>query len=108
MNRINAETTRQFHALAPSELLRGGYLYKREAALYDDETDTVRFDYIGARRPGAVFHDKVCVAVSYQEIPDTYTIVMMAQDGKTEDIQEIHSGEGHYSEDFKEVARWAA
>ncbi len=108
MNDITREIVRQFQALAPPELLRGGYIYKREAALFDDKALTVRFDYIGARRPGSRFHDKVCVSVSYDQVMDTYTIAAMAWDGKADETTVIHSGEGHHSEDFKEVARWAA
>jgi len=106
MNDINRETARQFELLAPEDVAHGGYLFKRVAALYDDETDTVRFDYVGRHQPGANFRDKVCVAVSYQGISDIYTIVIQAWDGKTEETTVLHSGEGHHSEDFMEVARW--
>ena len=108
MNDITSEIVRQFEALAPYEIVRAGKLYQRKAALFDDTTDTIRFDYIGMRRPGVRFHDKLCISVSYQHGSDTYTIVMMTWDGATEETTVLHSGEGHHAEDFGDVARWAA
>ena len=44
MNEINRETDRQFRALAPAEIVRGGKTYRREAALFDDAANRADFD----------------------------------------------------------------
>jgi hypothetical protein len=108
MNEINRETDWQFRALAPAELVRGGKTYRREAALFDDAANRADFDYIGEKKPGAMFHDKVRVRVTYDTAFDTYDIKVVHWDARAGEETVLHSGAGYHSSAFQEVARWAA
>ena len=108
MNDINRETTRQFQALAPEAVVRAGKTFRREAVLYDDEKNRVDFDYIGEKKPKAMFHDKIRVRVTYDSGWDTYKIRVIHWDARSYEEVVLHDGEQHHSEDFREVARWAA
>ena len=90
MNAINTETSRQFNHLAPRALNRGRRTFTRKGGLYDDATNTVRFDFVAARkRRGAFLSDKVTVAVTYQAGADYYDVKVTQFDGLSLDSADL-------------------
>jgi hypothetical protein len=103
MSAINAQTSRQFNALAPSSIKVGRRTFARKGGLYDNAANLVRFDYTASKRPGAFLSDKITVSATYDEGLDLYTVKVECFDGKTLDAFTILIADGVGFDFFRDV-----
>ena len=89
MNATNTTTADQFNRLAPASVRHGRKTFKRRGGLFDDATNTVRFDYVGRKQRGAFLADKVSVAVTYNASVDFYDIQVQRFNGLTLDVTDV-------------------
>lgn len=103
MNATNATISTQFNRLAPASVRLGRKSYTRKGGLYDDATNTVRFDYVGRKQRGAFIADKVSVAVAYDAGRDLYNVTAEAFDGLALESREIFAVVGATWEIFADL-----
>jgi len=108
MNAINATTTEQFHACGPATLKYARRQYKRQGGLFDDETNTVRFDFVARKRRGAFLADKVTVSVQYDGGADLYDVTIVHFDGETFETTEIATYNGATFDSFENIGATVA
>ena len=104
MNNVNAETARQFNAIAPRALKINGRKYSRKSALYSNETNTVNFHFNARRKSSEIVASKVSVNVTYQRGSDTYRVEVVHADGETFENTTIKTFDQMYGETFADLA----
>lgn len=103
MNAVNTETSRQFNRIGPDSLVVGMRAFTRNGGVYDDSTNTVRFDYARRKRRGQMLSDKCTVAVQYDRGSDLYNVTVTVFDGTTFESTDVYTAEGVYTGFFRDL-----
>ena len=89
MNKVNRNTVAALRALAPETIHVDGVKYTHKGCLYDNEKNTVHWDYAARKEPEAMMASKVRVQVTYNEGNDLYDIKVVHFDAETLDCTEL-------------------